>query len=54
MNRKHTKYDKIVTSLQCQNCGKEFINAGEFKEHICYDVYTMNVILGVLKTNNRN
>ena len=34
INRKHTKYDKNVCSFQCQNCGKEFINAGEFKEHM--------------------
>ena len=34
INRKHAKYDENVTSFQCQNCGKEFINAGEFKEHM--------------------
>ena len=34
INRKHTKYDENVTSFQCQNCGKEFRNAGEFKENI--------------------
>ena len=41
INRKHTKYDENVTSFQCQNCGKEFRNAGEFKEHI-YDVHINN------------
>ena len=39
INRKHTKYDKNVTSFQCQNCGKEFRNAGEFKEHMIWRSY---------------
>ena len=39
INRKHTKYDENVTSFQCQNCGKEFRNAGEFKEHMIWRSY---------------
>ena len=39
INRKHTKYDENVTSLQCQNCGEEFRNAGEFKEHMIWRSY---------------
>ena len=34
INRKHIKYDENGTSFKCQNCGKEFRNAGEFKEHM--------------------
>ena len=39
INRKHTKYDENGTSFKCQNCGKEFRNAGEFKEHMIWRLY---------------
>ena len=39
INRKPTKYDENVTSLKCENCGEEFRNAGEFKEHMIWRSY---------------